>query len=91
MGDDNGYGRGDGDDAEADAVREAIQANDGWMRKVADWGHIRFDLVTSVVDRYESKDGVNADTDGKEEVLQANDGSTQNVEDWRHSTRMCED
>jgi len=51
----------------------------------------RFDLGTSVVDRYGGEDGNDADADEDEEASQAYDGLTQTVEDRGHSTRECED
>ena len=67
-----------------DEEQEALEADDGSMQNVQHWGHSKFDLGTSDVDKYECEDGDDADTDVEEKASQANDGLTQNLEDWGH-------
>jgi hypothetical protein len=59
------------------------------MQNVEAWAHNRFELRTSIGDRYGGEDG--DDVDEEEKPSQANHGSMQNVVEWWHSTRECED
>jgi len=65
----SGYEGEHGNDAYADVVEEASQADDGSMQNVEDWGHNRFDLGTSDVDGYEGEDGENMDVAEEDKAL----------------------
>jgi len=81
----------DGNDADADEQEEVLQADDGSSQNVENWGHSRFDLGTSDVDRDDGEDGDVAAADEVEDPSDPDDVSTQNVEDWGHCTREWKD
>jgi len=87
----NRYKGEDHDDAYANELEDASQADDGSAQNVQNWRYSWFPLGTRNVDQSESQDCNDADANEEEEAYQVNDGSRQNVEYWGHSTRACED